>query len=304
VLAALAVDSKTGGDAGRTLDGMEGELRRQQRVRRESRSLAAQARLSARLVLFGLTPASVLVLLIFNPFGAAHQFTQPIGAIALVVGIFVQIAGVAFIEMIAAAPARQLNVPAPPVLPNWPGATNVARPVQHGWRLSRFVKALAPQTYGKTVKTTTLISVADVMASAIESGATPVQGLEAAAPLVPAELGGALRRAVLEARAGMPLVAALQETTAPLDDDDVDALVALIERSERLGVPLADALRRLADDLHEVQETSANEDARRASVWSMLPLTVVVIPGFLLTTLVPVLFAVLSRIADLAHGLQ
>ena len=72
---------------------------------------------------------------------------------------------------------------------------------------------------------------------------------------------------------------------------DLRRAVHAMVRTERLGSSLAESLRELADDVRDERRSSATETARKAPVKMLFPLVFMVLPAFLLLTVVPVLIA-------------
>jgi tight adherence protein C len=81
-----------------------------------------------------------------------------------------------------------------------------------------------------------------------------------------------------------------------LDLRDLRRAVAAIARSERLGSSLATTLRDLADEVRRDRRARATERARTAPVKMLFPLVFLILPAFLLLTVVPVLVATLHSI--------
>jgi tight adherence protein C len=67
-------------------------------------------------------------------------------------------------------------------------------------------------------------------------------------------------------------------------------------RTERLGSSLSDALRELADEVREERRSAAAERARKAPVKMLFPLVFMILPAFLLLTVVPVLISTLRSV--------
>jgi tight adherence protein C len=72
--------------------------------------------------------------------------------------------------------------------------------------------------------------------------------------------------------------------------------VSAVTRTETLGASLAEALRDLAEDVREARRARAAEIARKAPVKMLFPLVFMILPSFLLLTVVPVLIATLRSI--------
>jgi tight adherence protein C len=81
-----------------------------------------------------------------------------------------------------------------------------------------------------------------------------------------------------------------------LDLRDLRRTVAAMTRAETLGSSLADALTELADQVRAARRAAMGERARRAPVKMLFPLVFMVLPAFLLLTVVPVLIATLRSI--------
>jgi tight adherence protein C len=67
-------------------------------------------------------------------------------------------------------------------------------------------------------------------------------------------------------------------------------------RTERLGSSLADEMSRLAADVRESRRARATERARAAPVKMLFPLVFLILPAFLLLTVVPVLLTTVRSI--------
>jgi tight adherence protein C len=81
-----------------------------------------------------------------------------------------------------------------------------------------------------------------------------------------------------------------------LELPDLRRLVGTLGRSETLGSPLSDELSRLARDVREARRARATERARAAPVKMLFPLVFLVLPAFLLLTVVPVLVTTMRSI--------
>jgi tight adherence protein C len=81
-----------------------------------------------------------------------------------------------------------------------------------------------------------------------------------------------------------------------LELPDLRRLVGTLARSETLGSPLSEELARLARDVREARRARATERARAAPVKMLFPLVFLVLPAFLLLTVVPVLVTTVRSI--------
>ncbi len=81
-----------------------------------------------------------------------------------------------------------------------------------------------------------------------------------------------------------------------LANADLRRMVAVVARTERLGIPLADAVTGLASEVRRARRDAAMERARKAPVKMLLPLVFMILPAFLLLTVVPVLVSTVRSI--------
>lgn len=77
---------------------------------------------------------------------------------------------------------------------------------------------------------------------------------------------------------------------------DLRRAVATLRRSEVLGTSLAKAINGVADQVRAARRDRASDRARRAPVKMLFPLIFLVLPAFLLLTVVPVLLSTLRSI--------
>lgn len=106
------------------------------------------------------------------------------------------------------------------------------------------------------------------------------------------ELAGALRAVDLGARWRDEL----RKVAERLDLRDLRRTVAALTRAETLGSSLADAVDELAVQVRAARRAATSERARRAPVLMLFPLVFLVLPAFLLLTVVPVVVATLRSI--------
>ncbi len=106
------------------------------------------------------------------------------------------------------------------------------------------------------------------------------------------ELGDAIRRMDLGGRWSDELSAA----AGRLDLPDLRRAIAILVRSGNLGSSLAEALSQLSDECRALRRDRVAERARKAPVKMLFPLVFLVLPAFLLLTVVPVLVTTLGSI--------
>ncbi len=136
----------------------------------------------------------------------------------------------------------------------------------------------------------------DLLAAGVTAGLTGQiaarRAVEATQGPLSEELGEALRRVDLGGRWGDELPAAAER----LDLSDLRRAAATLGRSETLGSSLAGALADIARDAREARSAQIAERARKAPVKMLFPLVFLVLPAFLLLTVVPVLVTTLRSI--------
>lgn len=88
----------------------------------------------------------------------------------------------------------------------------------------------------------------------------------------------------------------LRKTAERVGLPDLQRAVAALTRTEALGTSLSEAVSRLAAQVRESRRAAAGERARTAPVKMLFPLVFLVLPAFLLLTVVPVLITTLSSI--------
>jgi tight adherence protein C len=135
----------------------------------------------------------------------------------------------------------------------------------------------------------------DLLAMSIAAGRPVAAALAETSRWAPAAVAGDLQRAVDEFALGRPLAAALDDLGARLGREAHPFVSALLA-TERYGVPVADAMHRLVDDMRRRRRLRADASARRLPVRLTLPLVLAVLPAFALLTVVPLLLAALGRL--------
>jgi tight adherence protein C len=134
----------------------------------------------------------------------------------------------------------------------------------------------------------------DLLGVAVGAGCTPYLAIEVASrwapPLVATAFVEVLRRCSLglDLEAALGAVADATPRLRPL----ADALLA----TERLGVPVGPVLARLAAEDRTALRRTAEAHARRIPVRLLFPLVFLVLPAFVLLTVVPGLAAGLGRL--------
>jgi len=130
-------------------------------------------------------------------------------------------------------------------------------------------------------------TIAEMLALSVTAGEGAVGALERVTRLASGELSGELRRALGDARAGAPLVAALESmgarTSLPTLARFVDGMAIAVER----GTPLADVLRAQAADVREQGRRELLEAAGRKEIAMLVPVVFLVLPVVIVFALYP-----------------
>ena len=111
-------------------------------------------------------------------------------------------------------------------------------------------------------------------------------------PVLAYELADALDAVDLGARWRDELASAAERLELP----DLRRTVAALARTEKLGASLADSTAELAASVRAARRAAVTERARTAPVKMLFPLVFLVLPAFLLLTVVPVLLTTVRSI--------
>lgn len=122
----------------------------------------------------------------------------------------------------------------------------------------------------------------DLLAIGSAAGRSPASGFAEIAHAGSGPLADELRVAVAELDCGRPLAEALATLRERVPGSEIATLCASIERSRRLGSPLADQLRRQAASLRNDRRRAVEEHAARAAPKIQLVVALVLVPSVLL----------------------
>jgi tight adherence protein C len=136
----------------------------------------------------------------------------------------------------------------------------------------------------------------DLLSAGTAAGLPAMAVLARAARTVRGPLADELASVLVAVDHGAPWRSELEAMAARLGLPDLRRVVATIGRSERLGSSLSGSLRDLAGDVRFARRAGATERARAAPVKMLFPLVFLVLPAFLLLTVVPVLLVSLRSI--------
>ncbi len=274
-LAVLAVHAEAGGDPLPAVRALAARIARRCAARAEARALTTQARLSGRTILL-LTPAFLLLVGATDPSGVGSWFGDPRTRLSLGAGLVLQLLGMLWIGAIVGGVGASGG--------SW--AQRVP-----------FVRAVRALVAGKARPTIDgeVADAADTVAFALDAGLSASAALQAVAPYCADDFGESVQAAVADVRA--PPHQALDREAQASKSTAARRFAEAFATSATLGVPLAPALRTLADDVRDRRSVELAEDVRRASVRVLVPLGVVILPAFVLACLVPLFLGGLEGIA-------
>lgn len=134
----------------------------------------------------------------------------------------------------------------------------------------------------------------DLLGVAVGSGCTPYLAVEVAARWSPDPVASAFDDVLRSCALGLGFESALDAVAraTPRLHPVADALLA----TDRLGVPVGPVLARLAEEDRTALRRAAEAHARRIPVRLLFPLVFLVLPAFVLLTVVPGLAAGMSRL--------
>jgi tight adherence protein C len=136
----------------------------------------------------------------------------------------------------------------------------------------------------------------DVVAAASFAGLAGPLAIRRAVDALDGPLAEELRRVVEAIDLGGRWRDELAGLAERLDLPDVRRTVSALTRTETLGSSLIDATTALAARVREARRAATTERARTAPVKMLFPLVFLVLPAFLLLTVVPVLFSTIQSI--------
>jgi tight adherence protein C len=136
----------------------------------------------------------------------------------------------------------------------------------------------------------------DLLAAAASAGLSAMAGFRAAVVTLRGPLGEELRACVDAVDLGGRWRPELARVADRLSLPELRRAVAIVDRTATLGTSLADATRELAADVRQARRAAVAERARAAPVKMLFPLVFLILPAFLLLTVVPVLLTTVRSI--------
>jgi pilus assembly protein TadC len=136
----------------------------------------------------------------------------------------------------------------------------------------------------------------DVLSLASFAGLPPPTALRRAVSAIEGPLADVLSTALTDVDLGARWRDRLERVAEEAGVRDLGRVVALLVRTESIGAGASEPVAILADELRAARRAAASERARKAPVQMLFPLVFLVLPAFLLLTVVPVLVATLGSI--------
>ena len=136
----------------------------------------------------------------------------------------------------------------------------------------------------------------DLLAAGSAAGLSAVAGLQRSVSVLRGPLGAELRASLDAVRLGARWKTELAAMTNGSPLPDLRRAMAVLTRTETLGTSLTGATRDLAADVRSSRRAALAERARAAPVKMLFPLVFLILPAFLLLTVVPVLLTTVRSI--------
>lgn len=134
----------------------------------------------------------------------------------------------------------------------------------------------------------------DLLGVAVDAGCTPYLAVQTAAEWAPPTVAERFTAVLRACRLGVSFERALGDVAR--DTPQLRSLADALLTSERLGAPVGPMLARLAGEERTALRRRAEAHARRVPVRLLFPLVFLVLPAFVLLTVVPGLAGGLSRL--------
>lgn len=206
---------------------------------------------------------------------------------------------------IAGSPARDMGASSARLVRRAPGLVAVSRsanaaamprlPVRRAARAHLWRTALRGRSERQR-REAALPQVADLLAVSLHAGLNVRLALRRTAAHAPASLAAHLDLLNREIDLGATLDEALGAFAARTGLPDAGMLASILTGAAHLGSPAGDALERWADDLWTRRRHAVEAAARTAPVRILFPLVLLILPGLLLTTVVPLLASTLRTL--------
>ncbi|MEX2420211.1 MAG: type II secretion system F family protein [Actinomycetota bacterium] len=177
----------------------------------------------------------------------------------------------------------------------WPLPLLAAFFAAAGWRLPDAMLAARVRRYRRQVDAE-VPQLLDLLAAGSVAGLPAPAALEQAVGALQGPLSSELVRSIRQIDLGVRWRDELGATARRLDLPDLSRAVTTLTRTDALGVSLAEAVGRLSAQVRGARRAAASERARKAPVKMLFPLVFLILPAFLLLTVVPVLISTVRSI--------
>ncbi|MEX2552906.1 MAG: type II secretion system F family protein [Actinomycetota bacterium] len=136
----------------------------------------------------------------------------------------------------------------------------------------------------------------DLLAVCTHAGLNLALSLKRVAARSRGVLGQELTRTLEEIELGVPRRIALQSLAKRNPDGDLEALVGVLENAERFGTEVSSSLESFSQEVRSRRRRSAEEQARRAPIKILFPLVFLILPAFVLLSVVPLMLSTFSSL--------
>jgi len=177
----------------------------------------------------------------------------------------------------------------------WPGVLLAPLLAAIGWRLPGVLAARAASRR-RAALDADVPQLLDVLAAASSAGLSAQLALRRAVDAIAGPLAVELTAALSRIDLGARWRDELAELATRSGSPDLSRAVRVLSRTETLGVSLEESTVELAASVRAARRDATTERARTAPVKMLFPLVFLVLPAFLLLTVVPVLLTTLQSI--------
>lgn len=164
-----------------------------------------------------------------------------------------------------------------------------------GGRIRRFGAAHA-EARRRRAMDAEIPQLLDLLSAGSAAGLSAVAGLQRSVSVLRGPLGEELKASLDAVDLGARWREELAAVTERLALPDLRRATSVLTRTDTLGTSLTEATRELAADVRRSRRAAVAERARAAPVKMLFPLVFLVLPAFLLLTVVPVLLTTVRSI--------
>ncbi|MGQ0680440.1 MAG: type II secretion system F family protein [Actinomycetota bacterium] len=165
-----------------------------------------------------------------------------------------------------------------------------------GYRMPRFLLARKAARRREGVAAA-LPDAVDLLAVCTHAGLNVALSLKRVAGKTPGVLGEELRRTLAEIEMGVPRQQALRSLAQRSPHPDLEAMVGTLENAERFGNQVSSSLESFSAEVRARRMRGAEEQARKAPVKMLFPLIFLILPAFVLLSVVPLMLSVFTSLS-------